>query len=121
MPELVWSTDFADGTSLRGYFTLPGCTFQETVARLITLSGQNPSELSDRDKVSVEFGGTFDGRPFTLYDYKEGRALHIGGKDGLDVNGLIAHLRTALVDVAPTPYEAREYYDARLGHSWGAR
>jgi hypothetical protein len=116
-PSLIWTRDAAaGGTSLRGYLD-PPFDFEETVARLITVSGQ-PAESSDDYKTSVEFVGIWKGRTFTLYDYKEDRQIHIGGGDHLDVEGLRGAVLDAIEDVTPTPYEAREYYDRQRGHAW---
>lgn len=93
-------------TYLRGYLPLTSTTFAETVAKLATISGQTPADLADGDKTSVEFVGTFKGEPFTLYDYKGGAMIHIGGSGRLDVDGLIAELLTALAAAEPTPYTA---------------
>ena len=101
-----------DGTSLHGMFEPLPFSFEETVARLITLSGQAPETMNtDAYKVSVEFTGTFNGHTFTLYDYKGDRALHIGGRDGLPVKALILWLTEALQGVQPTDYTATEHYD----------
>lgn len=111
-----------NGTSLQGYYTpKAGWSFEETVARLTTLSGQNPSEAFDGDgKVTVEFVGTFDGAVFTLYDYYADRRIHIGGHgDGwgtpaVNVAALAAALDDALAPVPRAPYTAD-------GHSWPVR
>lgn len=114
---LDWSEPSIDGTSLRGYYESPW-SFEETVARLITASGQ-PARSFDQYKTSVEFRGTFHGHVFTLYDYKEGRTIHIGGADDLDRVGFVKALTAALMLVTPTPYTAAEYYSDKIGHSWG--
>jgi hypothetical protein len=118
--QLTWNADAdLNGTSLQDYL-MKGewpWSFEETVARLITASGQNPP-ANDGYKVSVEFIGTFNGKVFTLYDYKEDRELHIGAHNQDDIRGLTAAVRDALSAVEPSPYEAREYYDKERGHRW---
>lgn len=116
--QLTWGIDdeqFYAITYLRGYLESP-FSFEETVARLITLSGQDPT--ADGYKVSVEFVGMFGGQPFTLYDYKEDRKIHIGGNDKLDVEGLAQELLVKLSSVEPTPYRVKEYYDQEQGHGF---
>jgi hypothetical protein len=116
-PALDWSEGASvNGTSFRDYYNSPW-GFEETIALLVTASGQ-PAASPDQEKLSVEFRGTFNGSPFTLYDYKEDREIHIGGFDALNTCGLVAALTVALNAVAPTPYQAREYYDARGRHGW---
>jgi hypothetical protein len=104
------------GTSLRGYYRSPW-SFEETVARLVTASGQ-PVNSDDGYKTSVNFKGTFGGRVFTLYDYKEDREIHIGGMDGLDVFELGVELNHVLSQVEPTAYTAKEHYAEKKGHGW---
>jgi hypothetical protein len=101
---------------LLAYYESPW-SFEETVARIITASGQ-PPKSGDDYKVSVEFEGRFKGQRFTLYDYKEGRSIHIGGNDKLDVVGLVAQLTFDLDAVRPTPYRAKEYYCDKEGHGF---
>ena len=112
---LNWTPIDAVGTSLRGYFTPDNMPFEETVARLITLSGQDPTAQADGYKVSVEFSGRFHGQPFTLYDYKAGYCLHIGGSSALDVAALHDTLSAALIAVTPPPYQAVCKYDESDG------
>lgn len=114
-----WIIGNASGTSLRGYFDPLPYSFAETVARLKTLSGQDPTTAGDGYKTSVEFSGTFKGQPFTLYDYKGDRSLHVGGTSALDVAGLLAALRVGLGMVVPSPYSATERYDDVDGHTHG--
>lgn len=64
---IVWTTEPSTaGTSLRGYLDPRPRSFQETIGRLITLSGQDPTAQTDEYKTSVEFQGTYQGAPFTL-------------------------------------------------------
>jgi hypothetical protein len=117
MNELIFTTNVVyGGTSFRSYYDSPW-TFEETVARLLTLSGQ-PAKSLDEYKTSVEFRGTFKGQVFTLYDYKEDRAFHVGGTEALDVVGLAIVLTGYLKDSPPSPYAAREYYNDKTGHGW---
>lgn len=120
MTKLNWRISSPIPTGLRGYLPTPW-SFEETVARLITLSGQ-PARSSDIYKSSVNFTGTFDGHYFTLYDYKEDRRLHIGvSNNELPIFDMIDVLVKELAKVEPTPYVAEEFYEERIGHSWGQR
>jgi hypothetical protein len=111
-----WKDVPISGTSLRGYLNTPW-SFEETVARLVSLSGQ-PAESADMEKTSVQFVGTFNGEVFTLYDYKEDREIHIGGHPKLRVDALNEVLIAQLEAVEPAPYAAAEYYDQQEGHQW---
>tara|TARA_R110002020_G_scaffold397276_1_gene607391 strand:- start:1345 stop:1797 length:453 start_codon:yes stop_codon:yes gene_type:complete len=95
-------------------------SFEELVARLITLSEQDPTTQTDYYKTSVEFVGTYKGEAFTIYDYKGDMQLHIGGTDRLDTPSLIQHLRDTLYTCSPTPYTAQIHYDSHAGevHEW---
>lgn len=115
MDKIDWKTEWIGG-SLQGYFCGPW-SFEETVGRLITLSGQ-PAKSFDEYKTSVEFRGRWNGQPFTLYDYKEDREIHVGGDSKLDVKSLCGQLAKELVTVEPTAYTAAEHYDEEVGHSW---
>lgn len=117
------STINASGTSLQGEATPAdlGCaSFEELVAKLATLTGQDPAALADGYKTSVEFVGTFRGAVFTLYDWKGERGgLHIGGHPEFPVEECQRTLRAALAVVEPTPYRASADYDGGLiAHSW---
>ena len=111
-----WTDPGFSESHLRGYYESPW-SFEETVARLVTASGQ-PINSFDEYKSSVNFVGTFEGQRFTLYDYKEDRAIHIGGNDELDISNLVVALTDALNLVEPTPYKAKEYYADQRGHEW---
>jgi len=121
MVKINWRTDInISGTSLVGYFCDDPKVFEETVAKLITLSGQDPTERSDGYKTSVEFVGTYKGEAFTLYDYKGDHRLHIGGRGDLNLRAFILTLQDELKNVVPTPYTAKQYYDEVRGkiHSY---
>ena len=107
------------GTSFLAYLSVPW-SFEATIARLITASGQDPTAKTDAYKVSVEFTGTYGGDVFTLYDYKGDDRLHIGGPARLDVAGLTVALIAILSAVEPTPYRAERHYDEHEGswHAW---
>ena len=106
------------GTWQRGYFDSPW-GFAETVARLLTASGQHEHDRLD-DKTSVEFVGIYNGHVFTLYDFKANRRLQIGGKAGLDVDGLQLELARALASVQPMPFDAHERWAGRkTRYGWG--
>jgi hypothetical protein len=115
--ELKWNGADVNGTSFRGMLSTPW-SFEETVARLKALSGQDPTAQTDEYKVSVEFEGTFRGDTFTLYDYKGDNALHIGGTSDLDVAALQAALVPELWTVTPAPYTATIHYAERGTHGW---
>ena len=117
---LTWSNERAGGTWLRGYYTpKAGWSFEDTVARLKSLSKLDPNDGCDFEKVSVEFTGRFNGELFTLYDYKGGRSLHVGGRDHLNVDALSAALDTALAAVPPAPYTAGFHSDEYwVSHGW---
>lgn len=115
---ITWDEESEGITWLRAMFIDSPFSFEETVARLITLSGQDPTATTDQHKVSVEFTGLFNGHKFTLYDYKEDREIHIGGNERLDVKGLIQELLVSLNSVEPSTYWAPEYYDQEQGHGW---
>lgn len=70
------------GTSLQGY--LLGDFAIQTEA-LRAASGQSGRERGNDGKTTVEFSGTCDGKPFTLYDYHGDRTFHIGGNKDLDL------------------------------------
>lgn len=122
MPIINWTTNAdINGTSFRSYFYEGGEVeaFAEIVAKLITLSKQDPTAASDGEKVSVEFTGTFKSVAFTLYDYKGDFQLHIGGQPGLDVLGLQIALDKLLIEgVTPTPFTARTAYDEEVKYGW---
>lgn len=115
-----WGDGDINGTSLVGYLDNLPWSFEESVARLKSYSGQDPTEATDGYKVSVEFYGTFNGEPFSIYDYKCDKELHIGGR-GVNVGQLKEMLRYALDNCDPEPYVAKMYYDEGFGtqHSWG--
>jgi hypothetical protein len=69
------------GTSLQGY--LKG-DFKAQKVALKLASGQSGTERAG-DKTTVEFVGTCNGKPFTLYDYKGDREFHVGGNRDLDL------------------------------------
>jgi len=123
--DLKWTTDVeVGGTFYRGMFNETDGDrgrFAETVARLLSLSGQSAVGAGDADKQSVEFIGTFKGETFTLYDYKSDFDLHIGGREGLDVRGLIEALRSALATATPVPFKATATYEKRERYGWPNR
>ena len=117
---LVWDSG-ADikGTYFVDYLDYP-ISFEELVARLITLSEQDPTTQTDDYKTSVEFVGEYNGETFTIYDYKGDMRLHIGGTGRLDTASLIQHLRDTLYACSPTPYTAQMHYGSHAGevHKW---
>lgn len=120
--KITWNPDAdINGTSLRGYLMEREWpwSFEETVARLTALSGQDPAEKAG-DKTSVEFIGQFNGETFTLYDYKGDNCIHIGGGRGTDVGRIRELVRAALEAVPPAPYRAVVTYDETRAHGWSA-
>lgn len=119
MSNFKWDgAQSVSGSYLVGYMTSPW-TFQETVARLITLSGQDPTKQTDQYKTSVEFYGYFKGKFFTLYDYKNDDMIHVGGHGDLNVNELSSELVRELKGAPPTPYRARYWYEGGgQCHQW---
>lgn len=118
MPTITWNDQLpTGGTSLRGMFDSPW-SFEETVARLYAASGQVPQSCDGGDKTTVEFVGDFLGAPFTVYDYKGDRQLHIGGREKLDVIGLQTALAHALAGVEPKTYRLTSVTRPRDLHHW---
>jgi hypothetical protein len=118
MHEIVWDQEVEiGGTSLRGYFESPW-VFEETVARLVAASGQLGTESGDKYKISVQFIGRFLGQPFSLYDYKEDREIHVGVWPDFPLAEFCEALLKLLSEVEPMPYEAREHYDLERWHRW---
>lgn len=104
--------DFKGGTARYGIFTSK-YSFEETIARLVTLSGQTPFENID-DKVWFEFVGQFNGVTFTVYDYCGDEFIHVGGEvmikagdRSLDYLAFIPELERLLDTVEPTPFRAK--------------
>ena len=118
LTAIDWNVCSRGGTSFREYLTSP-FSFEETIGRLITVSGQDPTFQTDECKVSVEFIGRFEDHIFTLYDYKGDHELHIGGTDALNVAKLHTALIAALRGVTPSPYTAIVRYDELDGQSHG--
>ena len=97
------------GTSRIGYLEPLPWTFDETVGRIITLTGQKPER---GDKVEFDFVGTYKGHAFTLYDYKCDGQIHIGGtrETAVLLNELKAALLEDLKMVVPAEYTYRPSY-----------
>ncbi len=126
---LQFSPDIqSTGSWYRDMLPLPW-SFQETVARLITLSGYSVAEAIEADqyKCSFEIDGYFVDAAganhfFALYDYKEDDEIHIGGDNDLPTDRLIEALTALLKTVEPTPYVAPYHYESRnRSHRWPAR
>ena len=125
--KIRWREGEIDGTSFRGLWNDLPYSFEETVARLITVSGQNPIMFEEMPisyftingyKTSFDFHGTYEGKVFTLYDYKGDYRIHIGGKRGLNLEGLKQFLAEEIADSEPTPYEAVADYHPGIRHQW---
>lgn len=106
--------DFNGGTALAGHFESP-FGYENTIARLVTLSGQSDAIQPIDDGVDFEFIGQFKGVTFTVYNYGDER-FHIGGDvlnagrdrrlgQRLDFLGLLTALETALAAVEPSAFE----------------
>ncbi|ARF11908.1 hypothetical protein Klosneuvirus_3_43 [Klosneuvirus KNV1] len=92
--------------------------FEDVVARLYNLSNQNIFEQGDQYKLSFVVSGLFDGKPFTLYDWKGDECVHIGGKDDLDVLELKKELLKLIKKTNPKPFTAKLYYDQCKGQTY---
>ena len=114
--KIRWREGEIDGTYYLGFWDDLPYSFEETVARLITVSGQNP--IINGYKCSIHFHGTYEGKVFTLYDYKGDYRIHIGGKRGLNLEGLKQFLAEEIADSEPTPYEAVADYQPGIRHQW---
>ena len=114
--KIRWREGEIDGTYYLGFWDDLPYSFEETVARLITVSGQNP--IINGYKCSFDFHGTYEGKVFTLYDYKGDYRIHIGGKRGLNLEGLKQFLAEEIADSEPTPYEAVADYHPGIRHQW---
>lgn len=87
-------------------------TFEETVAKLVTLAVGYPLfETGDQYKTSFHLCGKYNGNVFTLYDWKGGDHIHIGGNNNLDVDGLITELKSLLDQTPPTSFTAYLNYE----------
>jgi len=110
--EIEWRAGEMTGTSRVGLWQPLPYSFAETVARLITVSGQYP--IYDGYKSSVNFWGRYRGQQFTIYDWKgEDDNLHIGGRTTMTdqmFKELIVALTLELVDVEPHAYHASASY-----------
>ena len=105
--KIRWRDGEVTGTHLHGYWN-PPYSFEETVARLITVSGQKP--VVNGYKTSFDFHGTYEGRVFTLYDYKGDYRIHIGARSAIDLEELTQVLDEEIADAEPTPYEVSTDY-----------
>ncbi len=85
------------GTGRRAVLVPTTLSFQELRDRLALLSGQAITTFLD-GKCGFYFVGTFEGEPFTLYDYNRDNLLHIGGRDALNIGGLTQYLRLIVQD-----------------------
>ena len=110
---IKWGVGEMNGTHLQGYWYELPYSFEETVARLITVSGQKPG--GGGYKSSFDFYGTYEGKVFTLYDYKGDYRIHIGGRSELELEELREVLTEEIADAEPTPYEAvAEYHGPEI-------
>ena len=56
---------------------------------------------------------TYKNEPFTLYDWKGDKCVHIGGTETLDVEGLKTELIELIKKTEPKPYTTICYYDGK--------
>jgi len=108
------------GTSFRAYLDNLPWSFEETVARILTASGQPIFDQRDCCKQSFEAMGKFKGGVFTLYDYKGDKCIHIGGRGSLKVQELKDALQQVLAHANPTPYEAQIHYGQGGTYRWAS-
>lgn len=89
--------------------------FEDVVARLYNLSNQSIFDQGDDYKLSFKVHGSFDEKPFTLYDWKGDNCVHIGGKDDLDVPNFKKELLKLLKKTEPKQFTAKLHYDQSKG------
>lgn len=119
MDTITFNPDLSvDGTSFRlmlhNYYT-----FEAAVARLYQLAGYNIFEKTDGEKSSFGITGQFNGKIFTLYDYKGDRRIHIGGYPDLDADiySLQKLLLEMMANITPKNFEATSPYTGET-YSW---
>lgn len=106
-PMLDWTNVIGNAVEQRGEFTSP-YGFDETVARLIAVSGQ-PDTEDGGNNIYVEFMGHFNDKFFRVYAWLDNPVFKIEGALGLDVRALTYRLSVAVATVWPTfadPVEA---------------
>lgn len=82
-------------------------SFEKIVACLYEMSGQPIFQQGDDYKMIFCVNGTFDGEPFSLYDWKGDRSVHIGGRDTLNADGLIKELLRLIMITTPKKFNIR--------------
>lgn len=82
-------------------------SFEKIVACLYEMSGQPIFQQGDDYKMIFCVNGTYDGEPFTLYDWKGDRSVHIGGSDRLNVDGLIKELLVRIMITTPKKFNVQ--------------
>lgn len=87
-------------------------SFEETVAKIYNLSNRNIFDKNDKSTFNVT--GIYNNNIFTLYDYKGGRQINIGGTDELDVVGLTKKLSKLLKATKPKNFKTVNLYDGEL-------
>ncbi len=109
MGMIEW-TDGVDtiGTSLRREAIPLPVPFNEAIKRLTRLFPFDPTKHADPSRTTVEFSGRYNGEVFTLYDWRKGEALNLGGSSKLDVPGVMADLYKA-IDLHPVPEPSRRF------------
>jgi len=82
-------------------------SFEKIVACLYEMSGQDIFQQGDDYKMIFCVNGTYDGEPFTLYDWKGDRSVHIGGRDTLNADGLIKELLRLIMITVPKKFRTK--------------
>ena len=108
------------GSYYQGVYVPQKDSFEKTVAKLITLYGiSNVLVMSAGEKSSVDVTLRMSDREgnllFTLYDWKCGMELYVGGQDftAHDLDRIITALDDTLKLVMPTEYYHVADYDGR--------
>jgi len=120
---IVWASNVnINGTCLQGNFVSPW-SFEETVARIYASSGQPVFEQTDEYKVSFEAVGFYvddKGKtyPFSLYDWKGWKEIHLGGHSGLPAQTVMDEIIALLEKAVPKPFHARIHYDEAKGQTY---
>ena len=93
-----------NGTHLLGYLDHP-YLFAQALSRLYYLADYNifaDRNRGDIYKSSFGINGSYEGKRFSLYDYKDDERIHIGGDDNLNLDGL-KHQLLCMMETANEP------------------
>ncbi len=87
-------------------FYNPRWSFEETIARFLSLVPFKIFGLGDSTKSLFEISGSFKDVPFSMFDYKGDECFHIAGnKEKLDIKGLIKELEKVLFASKPQEFK----------------